>query len=855
MSRKHVSKYFQKYYLFFASAITVVFLYACSTTKKVPDNEFLLTKNSFRYEDGKIHDDEVPNYVSQKPNKKQLFLFPIGLWMYNATNPKYDSILNEYMTYPSEMRDQKLRDSLFIKYKHPEYVGKSLFYERFMHNIGQPPVILDQAKTQISANSIRKFFVFKGYWDADVKFSHDLDSAAKKAKVNYLITHKDPTYISDYYYNIPDPAIKSVYEEDLSKSLVKGKEILDQSVLEKEVKRINDLMKGRGYYKFNNSNEEIYFTADTLQSRKQVPLTMDIHRDSADSPYRLTTIGDIKIHFLEKLSDTVDTVKDSLLGINFYKLDDQYKTMALWRPIILKKGDIYNQRNLDLTKRNITSMNNFNILKYSEILRKENDSILDVSYYLSPLPKYDLKIATDINYSQILNFGVSPSVDLTTRNVFGGAENLTTSVAGIFGSVVNTKDPSKRSLAYEISAQASLNFPRLFLPFKTWKVIPKRYSPTSSIVLGASKQNNIGLGRIGFNAGLNYFANVNDIVSHRLTLFNTQLSFTRNKDRYYDFFPADQAVRDNIFAAYSPALNQEFLNGQISSDDLSSMIVNDTNYQNSLSGDDLSLFNTFRQTLINKDRQTQDVLISSMIYNFIYNEIGKKDRPNPFYLNAKFELAGNVFSLFNNREREAGVVSGTTQKILNIPYSQFAKFDFDVRKYFTFFNNKHTLAVRQFVGVGIPYGNSSTMPFVRSYFNGGSNDIRAWRVFGGLGPADSQLDEKVRSYIMDNVKLTTNIEYRMPFTNMFEGAAFVDAGNIWSLKDNGFGDEFKFSKFLSQMGVGTGLGVRINIAYITLRLDAAYKVYDPNKPVGDRWVIQKWQPLKPVLNFAFGYPF
>lgn len=855
MSRKHVSKYFQKYYLFFASAITVVFLYACSTTKKVPDNEFLLTKNSFRYEDGKIHDDEVPNYVSQKPNKKQLFLFPIGLWMYNATNPKYDSILNEYMTYPSEMRDQKLRDSLFIKYKHPEYVGKSLFYERFMHNIGQPPVILDQAKTQISANSIRKFFVFKGYWDADVKFSHDLDSAAKKAKVNYLITHKDPTYISDYYYNIPDPAIKSVYEEDLSKSLVKGKEILDQSVLEKEVKRINDLMKGRGYYKFNNSNEEIYFTADTLQSRKQVPLTMDIHRDSADSPYRLTTIGDIKIHFLEKLSDTVDTVKDSLLGINFYKLDDQYKTMALWRPIILKKGDIYNQRNLDLTKRNITSMNNFNILKYSEILRKENDSILDVSYYLSPLPKYDLKIATDLNYSQILNFGVSPSVDLTTRNVFGGAENLTTSVAGIFGSVVNTKDPSKRSLAYEISAQASLNFPRLFLPFKTWKVIPKRYSPTSSIVLGASKQNNIGLGRIGFNAGLNYFANVNDIVSHRLTLFNTQLSFTRNKDRYYDFFPADQAVRDNIFAAYSPALNQEFLNGQISSDDLSSMIVNDTNYQNSLSGDDLSLFNTFRQTLINKDRQTQDVLISSMIYNFIYNEIGKKDRPNPFYLNAKFELAGNVFSLFNNREREAGVVSGTTQKILNIPYSQFAKFDFDVRKYFTFFNNKHTLAVRQFVGVGIPYGNSSTMPFVRSYFNGGSNDIRAWRVFGGLGPADSQLDEKVRSYIMDNVKLTTNIEYRMPFTNMFEGAAFVDAGNIWSLKDNGFGDEFKFNKFLSQMGVGTGLGVRINIAYITLRLDAAYKVYDPNKPVGDRWVIQKWQPLKPVLNFAFGYPF
>lgn len=853
MSRKHLSKYFQKYYIFFASAITVFFLYACSTTKKVPEGEYLLTKNNYRYEDGKILDDEVPNYVSQKPNKKQLFLFPIGLWMYNATNPKYDSILNEYMTYPSEMRNQKLRDSLFIKYEHPEYVGKSLFYERFMHNIGQAPVILDQGKTETSANSIRKFFVYKGYWDADVKFSHELDSAAKKAQANYLITHKDPTYISDYYYNIPDPNIRNIYEEDLTKSLVKGKQILDQSTLEKEVKRINDLMKDRGYYKFNNSNEEIYFTADTLQSRKNVPLTMDIHKDSMDSRYKITTIGDIKVHLLEKLADSTETVKDSLLGINFYKLDDQFKTMALWRPIILKKSDVYQQRNLDLTKRNISSMNNFSIIKYDEILRKGNDSILDVSYYLAPLPKYDLKIATDINYSQILNFGVSPSVDLTTRNVFGGAENLTTSVSGIFGSIVNTKNPDKRSLAYEISTQASLNFPRLLMPFKTWRLIPKRYSPTSSIVLGASVQDNIGLGRIGFNAGLNYFANVNDIVSHRLSLFNTQLSISRNKDRYYDFFPADDVVRRNMFQTYSPQLYQQFEDNQISSDDFSSIILNDTNFQNSLSGENLSLYNTFRQSLINKDRQTQDVLISSMIYNVIYNEIGKKDRPNPFYLNAKVELAGNAFALFKSNPREVGVISGETKKIFDIPYSQFVKFDVDVRKYFTFFNNKHTLALRQFIGVGIPYGNSSTMPFVRSYFNGGSNDIRAWRVFGGLGPADSQLDEKIRSYIMDNVKLTTNIEYRMPFTPMFEGAAFIDAGNIWSLKDSGFGDEFKFNKFLSQMGVGTGIGLRVNVAYITLRLDAAYKVYDPNQPVGDRWVLgSTW---KPVLNFAFGYPF
>lgn len=832
-----------------------MFLYACSTTKKVPDGDYLLTKNNYRYEDGKLYSDNIPDHVSQKPNKKQLFLFPLGLWLYNSTNPKYDSILAEYMTYPSEVRDQKLRDSLFVKYEHPEYVGKSLFYERFMQNLGQPPVILDQGKTETSANSIRKYLVYRGYWDSDVKFSHDLDSANKKAQANYLITHKDPTYISDYYYNIPDGNIKNIYEQNLKKSLIRGKDVLDQAVLEKEVKRINELMKESGYYRFNSSNEEIYFTADTLQSRKNVPLTMDVRKDSANTPYKLTTIGNVKVHLLSKLSDSVDTVKDSLLRINFYKLDDQYKTLALWRPIILRPGEVYDQKNLDLTKRNISAMNNFSIIKYDEILRKTNDSILDVSYYLAPLPKYDLKIATDLNYSQILNFGVSPSVDLTSRNIFGGAENLTTSLSGIFGSVTSSKNTDKRSLAYEISAQVALNFPRLLLPFKTWKVVPKRYSPNSSINLGTSVQDNIGLGRIGFNASLNYFANANDIVSHRLSVFNTQLSFTQNKDRYYDFFPRDQDVRDKIFQIYSPALWQDFQNGLITSDDFSSTIVADTGFQESLSGDQRSDLNTFLQSLINKDRQTQNILISSMIYNFVYNEIGKKDRPNPFYFNGKFEMAGNVFSIFNSSRKEDGIVTGPSRTIFNIPYSQFVKFDFDVRKYFTFNNEKQTLALRQFIGIGIPYGNSSSMPFVRSYFNGGSNDIRAWRVFGGLGPADSQLDEKVRSYVMDNVKLTTNIEYRMPVTDMFEGAAFVDAGNIWSLKDSGFGDQFKFNKFISQMGVGTGVGLRINVAYITLRLDAAYKVYDPNKPMGNRWVISKWQPLKPVLNFAFGYPF
>lgn len=854
MSGKHFRNYLQKYHIFFSVATSLGVLYGCSTTKKVPDGDFLLVKNNFKYEDSKAHSDELPDYVGQKPNKKAFFLFPVGLWMYNAANPKYDTMFAEYMTYPREIRNRELRDSLLIKYGMPEDVGKNLFIDRFLHTIGQPPVILDQSKTESSADVIRKRLVYRGYWDADVKFKHNLDSAAKKATVDYLVKHRDPTIISEYYYDIPDPKVKEIYESQYQKSHILAGDILDQTKLEEEVRRITQQMRDNGYYKFNSSNEEIYFTADTLLSRKNVPLVMDVRKDSLGTPYKKATIGDIKVHVLEKLSDTVDTVKDSLRGITFYKLDDQYKTRALWRPIILETGKVYDQRNFDLTKRNISSMNNFNIIDYKEGLRKGSDSIIDVSYYLAPLAKYDFRIAGDLTYSQILNVGLAPSVDLTSRNVFGGAENLTVGLSGIVGSVKSSKNLDRRVLAYEASLQGNLSFPRLLLPFSYWKLIPKRYSPTSNINLGVSVQDNIGMGRLNFNTGLNYFANVNDIVTHKLSIFNTQLSLTRNKDKYYDFFPNDRLYRDKMFEYYSPTLWQQFQSGSIESDEVSSIIMQDSGFQQALTGEGLDLFNNFRQSLINKDRQTQDVLISSLIYNYIYNEIGKKDQVNPFYFNGKIETSGNIFGLIAKTTQNEGIASQNPQKtVFKVPYSQFVKFDFDVRKYFQFFDNKHTLALRQFIGIGIPYGNSTQMPFIRSYFNGGSNDIRAWRVFGGLGPADSQLDERVRAFVMDNVKLTTNVEYRIPFTKMYEGAAFVDAGNIWSLKDSGFGDQFKFNKFLSQMGVGAGVGLRINVAYLTFRLDAAWKVHDPNKPLGERWVIgSTW---KPTLNFAFGYPF
>lgn len=810
--------------------------------------------------------DKVPDYVNQKPNKKALYIAPIGLWMYNMANPKLDTILNEYMTYPSQMRTQKLRDSLAIKYKHPEFVGKNLFWDRFLHNVGQQPVILNEESTTKSADRIRKFFVYKGYWDTKVTGTNKLDSSAKKATSLYQIEHKDPTLVKDYYYNISEEPIRKLYEQNFTKSLIKTGTVLDQENLEKEVTRINDIMRSNGYYNFNASNEEIFFTADTLKSRKDVPLTLEFKRDSTKegvkNPYMVSKFSDVNVYVSDSLVEK-NNIKpeqfETLRKINFYNPDKKYKNRALWTAVILREGDQYNQREIDLTRRNLTGMNNFNVrIDPPEPI---NDSLLRTNIFLTPLPKYEFKVATDVHYSQLLNLGFSPSVELTTRNIFGGAENLSTSFSGIVGTTNNAKNPNTFFNAYELSGQVALNVPRLLVPFKYYKFIPKRYTPTSSIVLGASIQNNIGLGRIVINTGLNYNAAVNDIITHRLTLFNTQFNFTRNKSNYYELFEKDRFYKDNMFGAYFAqnwdAYNQ-YTSGKISEDEVSKMIMRDTAFQDLIGAKTNPIFTNFQQSLLNKERQTQDVVINSFIYNFIYNEIGNKAFPNPSYLSFKFETAGNFLSLVDKSFKSftTGIAGENTEKgLFGVPYAQFMKFDIDARKYFSFSNSRRTLVFRQFIGVGIPYGNSHVMPYMRSYFNGGSSDIRAWLAFEGLGPADIQADKNVRAYMMDNVKLTTNIEYRFPLSKIVEGAIFTDAGNIWSLKDTGLGDEFKFSQFYKQLGIGSGFGFRFNIAYVTLRLDLAYKIYDPNMPQGDRWNFKRIKPLQPTFNFAFGYPF
>jgi outer membrane protein assembly factor BamA len=174
------------------------------------------------------------------------------------------------------------------------------------------------------------------------------------------------------------------------------------------------------------------------------------------------------------------------------------------------------------------------------------------------------------------------------------------------------------------------------------------------------------------------------------------------------------------------------------------------------------------------------------------------------------------------------------------------------------------LVTRGVIGVGIPYGNSEVIPYIRQFFAGGTNDLRAFisRTVGpgSYTPAVSNLGVDQTG----DIKLAANAEYRFSFTRLLKGAVFVDAGNVWLKNEDPErpGGAFSWDRFYKEIAIGTGFGFRIDADFVVVRFDFAWPVYNPNFPEGEKWVIRdfnllntNWRKENLLLNFAIGYPF
>ena len=264
-------------------------------------------------------------------------------------------------------------------------------------------------------------------------------------------------------------------------------------------------------------------------------------------------------------------------------------------------------------------------------------------------------------------------------------------------------------------------------------------------------------------------------------------------------------------------------------------------------------------------RSFEQQLIVGTDYSLVYNTQFDDWRRNHVYFNANLDVAGNLLYAMHSIASGQSGAPDDPFRLFGIEYSQYARLDMDFRYFFPLGGNSR-LVTRFIGGVGIPYGNSNAMPYVKQFFVGGTNSVRAFQA-RSIGPGTYRPAEDEPGFFVDrtgDIRLEANVEHRFPMISILHGALFVDAGNIWMVRaeQEREGTAFDFDTFIHEFAVGAGFGLRLDASFFVLRLDTAFPLRKPYLPAGERWVVDdirfgssRWRSDNLAFNLAIGYPF
>ncbi|GMN05782.1 BamA/TamA family outer membrane protein [Croceitalea sp. MTPC5] len=862
----------------------VVVLASCNAVKKVGEDELLLTKNTVYTDGTKVVNEDIKGLMAQKPNST-LLGYPLRLNLYNLVKENPDSLYQVWLT-KKENREKRL--NRLLSKKQVNRLGESFVvkgYNNLFKRIGEAPAIIDSTRTKKTLERLEAYYGSKGYFNNSASYRINETKRKKRAEMDYNVNLGKPYCIDSISENIASKPLDSLYRTNIDKSLVKEGEQFDLKNFTNERQRLTTLFRNSGVYNFQESSIRYNIVRDTSISNdnQMMDVILDINNlnvadDSlATKEYQISRFD--KINIYADYSFTDDTTKLNSIDYNnytiFFKDQLRYRPKSLTDAIFFEKDSIYRDLDYVRTNRQISNLNTF---KYPSVKFEENsdDASLTANIFLAPRSKYSLDTSLELSRSDIQQLGTAFSASVITRNIFGGAETLSISARGSIGLL---DDPiSDENFTSEIGGDINLTFPRIWLPFDTEKVIPYYMLPQTRLSIGTNFQQNIGLDRQSLNAVLSYSWSPTSFQKNILDLLN--IEFVRNTDPN-DFFRVYNntfGTLDNIANGFDgfldpndpddndtqfPELADFFELPQNGTDPNPRLIIPTDNpdtpdgtsgFTNAILEGivpaDAEVVEEVRSIEERRRRLTQNNLIFTS--NFTYQKNNRENiNDNDFYrYSIRFESAGNLLSIISN------IIPFETDDIgqelvYSVPYSQYFKTELDYVKHWKS-GNTNVIAFRSFLGLAVPYGNANNIPFVRSYFGGGSNDNRAWNVYT-LGPGRTQ---NVNDFNEANFKIGLNLEYRFPIVGAIKGALFADGGNIWNVFDDVEDEDATFNGFssLADVALGTGFGLRYDFTYFVLRLDTGFKTYNPALPPSERW-FTNFRPSEAVLNIGINYPF
>ena len=837
--------------------ILIAFLFltiiaSCNVVKRVGENEHLLTKSTVYVNDKKTSSEKINELVNQRPNNR-LLGFPLRLHIYNLARDNRDSIFESWLDKNPKKRERLTRR--LSKKQLDQLKNSALGFNNWLRKTGEAPVILDSLRTERSKRTLGDYYYYNGWFDNEVTYVTTKQDN-KRASVDYYVTTGAPKIIDSIYSTMSSRLIDSLYQFNKEDSfIVKGEQYRGEN-LENERKRLAETIRNSGVYHFSQD----YIFMDAIYNDEDHNIDVEIkigdriirNEDSvATVPFKTYRIKEVNVFTDDSFENRQNPFTDSIVfnDMNFKSHDKmRFRPKAIQQGIFIEKGDLFSDIDRIRTYR---YLNRFGSFRYPDIryIEHEADSTLTANIFLSPRKKYALGFDVNVSQSNIQSIGLSFNTSLIIRNIFRGAETLEISALGAIGA---SKDGSTNDQFFDINefgADMKLTIPRIYFPINTEGIIPKRMMPTTRISLGFTSQTNIGLDKQTVNGIFNYNWTPNETSSNSFDLFNTQYVNNLNPGNYFTVYRNSFNRLNNIALSTYNTPPGFFENGILSedlADQFIDLVLSDNAFQLSNPED----FQTINNIKERKTRLTEDNLIFASSFSFT------KDR--------RESLIDEDFSIFRLKVESAGNLLTSASKLLGIeknsddqyqlfgvPYSQYIKTEFDYIKHWDIGRN-NVIAIRSFFGIAIPYGNSESIPFAKSFFAGGANDNRAWTAYD-LGPGSTDSRDEFNEA---NMKIALSLEHRFNLFGSLNGALFVDAGNIWHVADNEDDPSATFNNLdsLKDIAVGSGFGLRYDFGFFVLRGDIGFKTYDPSYRDENRW-FNDYNFGNAVYNLGINYPF
>jgi outer membrane protein assembly factor BamA len=688
--------------------------------------------------------------------------------------------------------------------------------------MGEPPVIFDAELAEQSQNQIEQHLANKGYTNAQVEFSIDT-TRRKKAILNYDVATGVPYRIFNYNTHITNHKMDSIFRlkpqpRTFLQSLfgadskdyttyVKQGMLFDRVMLNKERQRMTTLLRRRGFYAFNRDN--IVYTADSAFNEHRVDLDMYIRPLETDTSNEAAYNKQYYINSVKILTD-YDPLNPEETGEDYHITDS-----ALWRrvniyygrnglsirPKILQQscyivpGRLYNERNLEQTYESFSALNalRYVTVKFTEF--KEADTMkLDCTILTAPAKKQGMSFDVE-GTNSAGDLGFASSLTYQHRNLFKGSELFSAKVRGGYEYL----SAQQAGNYWEYAGETSVHFPHFVFPFVSY-TFKRKIRATTEFKMSYDQQQRPEYHRSIVSGGWIYHWQNRNNTMGRNTF--------KLLDINYVFLP-------KIDGAFKEKLPET-----------------------------TALYNYSNQFVV------------STGYTYSFNNYDPMERgKNTYSYRVALESAGNVMYALSNILGAKKDGNGR-YSLFGINYSEFLKGDLDFARSIIL-DERNNVAFHIGAGVAYPYGNTKEIPFDKRYYSGGANSNRGWNV-RSLGPGSMSITDST-SFInqVGDIHLDASLEYRTKLFWKFELAAYIDAGNIWTIRKYDYQPKgnFDFGRFYKEIALSYGLGLRLDFDYFLVRLDTGMKAYNPQEDIKSKWVITHPNLHNFAWHFAVGYPF